>query len=179
MSTPIPTPLNLPTVSPSAWEQCCPSPDGKWLVRQVVTDSVSVPDDPEAPTWYYRAQYVFSADGRVSWKVVDEWSPGGLGAPYLGVLAWAPDSSAVYVDEPGTADGCDLFGWAANVDRLEVASGKQYSFPRPQGGGAFRTGRRMTHSRSLTIRTNTPQPSNPPLCSGSMLRPDSLDLSRA
>jgi putative hemolysin len=122
--TPLPTPPHLPTIAPASWQECCPSPDGKWRVRWVSAPT-EVADDPSGwGSWYYRGQEVVSADKSVKHIVLDEWSNYGLGAPAPAVLGWTPDSRAVYVYEGGRGDGCDLFGWGDDLQRMEVATGK-------------------------------------------------------
>jgi hypothetical protein len=86
---------------------------------------ITVADDPIGNGWYYRAQYIVSADRETRWLVVDAWSPFGFGAPSPDVLTWADDSSGVYVLERAWGDGCDQYGSAGALARIDVVDGSR------------------------------------------------------
>lgn len=103
-------------------------------MRQVTTEPVTVRGDTWANGWYYVGQQVISADRSVVWTTRDEWAGYGMGASYPHVLTWSRDSSAVFVADASSGDGCDLFGSLNNLDRLEVATGRITRVVKDAGG---------------------------------------------
>jgi hypothetical protein len=116
------TPAALPTLALEWREER--SPDGRWIARSTVSADTMVTDTKgTSEDWYYRALHVASADGTRDFAYVDEWSMFGMGYPSPAVMAWAPDSSAVYLYETGVGDGCDIWGWGGRLERLDLRTG--------------------------------------------------------
>ena len=95
------------------------SSDGKW----VAVGLVAIPPENGSGKLAYVRLMVFSADGKTHWTIIDHWQELGLGFPMPEPLKWSQDSQYFYFTHRVTPDGCSVFPFLTDLQRVSLEDG--------------------------------------------------------
>jgi Tol biopolymer transport system component len=121
--TETPTPVGRPTPDLAAMDagrQTFTSPDGGWIAET----TVAFPSEGSDIDQMYIGLTIRRADGKVEWKVVDEWGMLGLGWSYPQPVRWSKDGRSLYYTYRVVPDGGWIFPPEAGLYKVDLKSGR-------------------------------------------------------
>lgn len=89
-----------------------PSPDGRWIGREVDGGDARIDVRDERSSLHFRAVRILDAAGTVVAQPLSIWQIEDMGFASPAAFAWRPGHDQVVVGWTGTGDGCDLHGGA-------------------------------------------------------------------
>jgi len=121
--TETPTPVGRPTPDLAAMDagrQTFTSPDGGWIAET----TVAFPFEGSDIDQMYTGLTIRRADGKVEWKVVDEWGMIGLGWSYPQPVRWSKDGRSLYYTYELVPDGGLVFPIELGLYKVDLKSGR-------------------------------------------------------
>jgi hypothetical protein len=95
------------------------SPDGTWRAW----GEALIP--AEGADQYHVALQIEQRHGDVAWRVLDEWSPFGLGYTLPTPVRWSADGPYFYYTNRPIPDGCAPFANGSDLQRVDLSDGSQ------------------------------------------------------
>jgi hypothetical protein len=101
-----------------------PSPDGRWVAREVHGAGQEIDYGPAGGAHYreYRGLLVTDSQSERTLRPVERWEEGDIGVCDVQVIGWRADSGQLYYRQPCSGDGCVGYGPEA-VLGLDVSTG--------------------------------------------------------
>ncbi|MFN8423953.1 MAG: hypothetical protein U0470_11440 [Anaerolineae bacterium] len=89
-----------------------PSPDGRWIAREIDGGGAQVEARDERSILDYRAVEIVDRNGQVVARPLAVWQYEDMGFARPAAFAWRPGHDQVVLGWAGNGDGCDLHGGA-------------------------------------------------------------------